>query len=379
MKTRQIITLILTIGALASCAKFEQGGGADDIRISYNVIRNKPSAKSSVYPIDVPFASYAWQLTAGKSWDNEADRADAQVYINKAIIQHQGGRWYDLSTDYYWPLNGSLSFMSYSPASIPDANVSADKTDGIKFVNWDVNANPTVDLMIADIAKDKSANETNGGFTGVPTIFRHKLAMIAGFRFNTFHDYANGHDGSSGNSYQNGDILFFIKSISINKLKQKGNYTSGPLSSAARLGKWTLTADATENKYTWYRWYSGYEKIQIRYSTTEGESIPANGLGGRDYLYVLPQEFDPLGSKTDTEVPHITIEYTKRTYSGASSFSDENITSSVALYDVLAPMGNEFQINKRITFNVTINLDTKLITWAPDYDEWTGDDYDISI
>lgn len=375
MKTRQIITLILTIGALASCAKFEQGGGADDIRISYNVISQKQSVRSTDYPTETPFVSYAWQLTAGKSWNNEADRADAQVYINKAIIQHQGGRWYDLSTDYYWPLNGSLSFMSYSPASIPDANVSVDNVNGVKFKDWDVDANQDVDLMVADAAMDKTANETLGAFTGVPTIFRHKLAMIAGFRFNTFHDYANGHDGSSGNSYQNGDILFFIKSISINKLKQKGNYTSGPLSSAARLGKWTLTADATEKYYTWY---SGSGDEEIRYSTTEGESIPATGLGGREYLYVLPQEFDPLGSKTDTEVPHITIEYTKRTYS-ASSFSDENITSSVALYDVLAPMGNEFQINKRITFNVTINLDTKLITWAPDYDEWTGDDYDISI
>lgn len=374
MRTRQIIAaLILAIGVVTSCTKFEQEGDTiDNIRISYNVVSPKPSVKSSDYPEDTPFVSYAWYLPNGKSWQTEADRAASQAYISKATISFQDSKWYDSSTSYYWPKAGSLTFMSYSPASIPAANVSVDQNEGVRFLNWDVHANPTTDLMVADVAMDKTANETSGSFTGVPTIFRHKLAMIAGFSFNTFQDYANGRDGS----YQNGDIQFFIKSISIKKLKQKGSYTSGPLSSETRLGLWTVAGDATEQDYTWY---SGSGDEEIRYSATDGESIAAKGLGGRSYLYVLPQEFEALGSKADNEVPHIQISYIKRTYSSASNYSDETITTEVALYDVLSTMGNEFQINKKITFNVTINLDTKLITWAPDYDEWTGGDYDISI
>lgn len=376
MRTRQIIAaLILAIGVVSSCTKFEQEGDmTDNIRVSYNVVSPKPSVKSSAYPEGTPFVSYAWYLPNGQSWQTAADRASSQAYISKATISFQDGKWYDNSTSYYWPKAGSLTFMSYSPASIPAANVSVDQNEGVRFLNWDVHANPTTDLMVADVAMDKTANETSGSFTGVPTIFRHKLAMIAGFSFNTFQDYANGRDGSSAKKYQYGDIQFFIKSISIKKLKQKGSYTSGPLSSETRLGLWTVAGDAAEQDYTWY---SGNE--EIRYSATDGESIAATGLGGRSYLYVLPQEFEALGSKADNEVPHIQISYIKRTYSSASNYSDETITTEVALYDVLSTMGNEFQINKKITFNVTINLDTKLITWAPDYDEWTGGDYDISI
>ena len=354
----------------------------DNIRISYNVVSPKPSVKSSDYPEDTPFVSYAWYLPNGKSWQTEADRAASQAYISKATISYQDSKWYDSSTSYYWPKAGSLTFMSYSPDSpdiIPGVNVSVDQNEGVKFLNWDVDAYPTIDLMVADVAMDKTANETSGSFTGVPTIFRHKLAMIAGFSFNTFQDYANGRDGTSGKEYKNGDIQFFITSISIKKLKQKGSYTSGPLSSESRLGLWTVTADDEEVKdYKWYYYDNEDDNNEIRYSTTD-KPIAANGLGGRSYLYVLPQEFEALGSKADNEVPHIQISYTKRTYSSASNYSDETITTEVALYDVLSTMGNEFQINKKITFNVTINLDTKLITWAPDYDEWTEGDYDISI
>lgn len=379
MRTRQIIAaLILAIGVVTSCTKFEQAGDTtDNIRISYNVVSPKPSAKSSAYPEGTPFISYAWYLPNGKSWQTAADRAASQAYISKATISFQDSKWYDNSTSYYWPKAGSLTFMSYSPASIPAANVSVDQNEGVRFLDWDVHANPTTDLMVADVAMDKTANETSGSFTGVPTIFRHKLAMIAGFSFNTFKDYANGHDGTPGNKYQNGDIQFFIKSISINNLKQKGSYTSGPLSSETRLGLWTVDAGVTGKNYTWY---SGSGDKEILYSATDGESIEANGLGGRGYLYVLPQEFEALGSKAIDEVPHIEISYIKSTYSSSTgAFSPETITTKVALYDVLSTMGNEFQINKKITFNVTINLDTKLITWAPDYDEWTGGDYDISI
>ena len=372
MRTRQIIAaLILAIGVVTSCTKFEQAGDTtDNIRISYNVVSPKPSVKSSAYPTSTPFVSYAWYLPNGKSWQTKADRDASQAYISSAEISYQDGKWYDSSTSYYWPKAGSLTFMSYSPAGIP--NVSVDQNEGVKFSDWDVDANPTTDLMVADVAMDKTANETSGSFTGVPTIFRHKLASVVGFAFNTFHDYANGHDGTSG--YANGDILFFIKSVSINKLQQKGTYTSGTMTGATRLGAWERDNASDERNYTWF---TGFK--EIRYSASEHEAVAANGLSGRDYLLVLPQTFSSPGSKKDFEVPNITIQYVKRTYSNSSDFSDETVTKSVSLYSVLGEHANRFDINKKITFRVTINIDSNLITWAPDYDEWTGSDYEMSI
>ena len=94
-----ILGFVAVICLAFSCAKIEQTGDVvADKQISYNVISQKQSVKSTTYPTNTPFISYAWLLPTGKSWDNEIDRISAQTYINKATIQHQDGRWYQVVT-----------------------------------------------------------------------------------------------------------------------------------------------------------------------------------------------------------------------------------------------------------------------------------------
>lgn len=359
---------------LASCAKIEQGGmRAEDRQICYDVIQDRSAVTKAagVYPTGESFASYAWYLPDDKNWAD--DKADAQLYINRAEVSYDNANnsWYDKTMTYYWPNTGSLTFFSISPASVAES-AELTKDDGFRISSWDVAANQDKDIMVADIQTDKNANETVGSFTGVPTIFRHKLAMIEGFTFNTFKDYA---PGKSGDTYKDDDKRFFIESIKVNNLKQKGQFVSGNAPSSTSIGQWQVSGTSAETDYTWF---SGSEEVV--YNSSGSEPIPANNLGGKTSILVLPQTFtNPDDAYLEYE-PHIEIIYETLEYTNdTGAHSSYKTTARASLYSILASVGNRLDMNKKITFNITINLNSNLIIWAPDQDDWTDDDFNISI
>lgn len=365
------------LSLMPSCAKIERkDDGVEDRRICYDVIQDRSAVTKAagVYPTGQSFASYAWYLPDGKNWAD--DMADAQLYINRAEISYDNANnsWYDKTMTYYWPKTGALTFFSISPASVAES-AELTKDYGFRISSWDVAANQDKDIMVADIQTDKNANETVGSFTGVPTIFRHKLAMIEGFTFNTFKDYA---PGKSGSSYKDDDKRFFIKSIKVNNLKQKGRFVSGNAPSSTNIGQWQVSGTSAETDYTDYTWFSGYREVV--YNSSGSESIPATNLGGKASILVLPQTFtNPddanLEDEPNIEITYETWEYTNN--SGAYSFYET--TARASLYSILASVGNRLDMNKKITFNITINLNSNLIIWAPDQNDWTDDDFNISI
>lgn len=375
MKTRSYISLIALLAGMAvSCAKIEQGNGrVEDRRICYDVIQDRSAVTKAagVYPTGESFASYAWYLPDGMDWNSY--RAYAELYINKAEISYNSSRnsWYDQTRTYYWPNTGSLTFFSISPASVAES-AELTKDYGFWISSWNVAANQDKDIMVADIQTDKNANETAGSFTGVPTIFRHKLAMIEGFTFNTFKEYA---PRKSGSSYKDDDKRFFIKSIKVNNLKQEGRFVSGNAPSSTNIGQWQVSGTSAETDYTWY---SGSEEVV--YNSSGSERIPANNLGGKTSILVLPQTFtNPDDAYLEYE-PNIEITYETWEYTNDSgAYSSYETTARASLYSILASVGNRLDMNKKITFNITINLNSNLIIWAPDQNDWTDDDFNISI
>ena len=375
MKTRSYISLIALLAGMAvSCAKIEQGNGrVEDRRICYDVIQDRSAVTKAagVYPTGESFASYAWYLPDGMDWNSY--RAYAELYINKAEISYNSSRnsWYDQTRTYYWPNTGSLTFFSISPASVAES-AELTKDDGFWISSWNVAANQDIDIMVADIQTDKNANETVGSFTEVPTIFRHKLAMIEGFTFNTFKDYA---PGKSGDKYKDDDKIFFIKSIKVNNLKQEGRFVSGNAPSSTNIGQWLVSGTSAETDYIWY---SGSREVV--YNSSGSESIPANNLGGKASILVLPQTFTNPDDAYLEHEPNIEITYETREYTNDSgAYSSYVTTARASLYSILASVGNKLDMNKKITFNITINLNSNLIIWAPDQNDWTDDDFNISI
>lgn len=176
MLKRLIISAVLVL-TLGCCTKIvQQSGPMDNTEISYQVISNRTKAPLEAYPTTVPFVSSAWYLPQGKKWD--ANKADAQPYISDAVISYDPAtKVFKAATPYYWPKKGSLTFMAYSPKS---TKIQITKDKGVEITGWATNgSDKRIDLMVADIVKDKSANGTSYGMVGVPIVFRHILSKVA--------------------------------------------------------------------------------------------------------------------------------------------------------------------------------------------------------
>lgn len=339
-------------------------------QICYNVVQYTQTKAVDTYPQDRPFISSAFYLENGKTW--AANHSEAKAYIENATISYVDGLWKDATRSYYWPYSGKLNFLSYSPAEIKPYT-TVDCNTGITITDWDVDANQDIDIMVADVQTEQTSNQNVGTYTGVPTIFRHKLSQIVGFEFNTFEDYAHGHDGSTSKPYQNEDFVFIVKEISIGKLIQKGSYSSSfdVGTAAAKIGAWIPDGSADAKSYTWYKNDKGKEII---YSTTSMTPID----GSTPYLMILPQTFANPGKADPSTVPHLKLVYTQRSYN-ASSYSDTEKTTYVSLYDLFQSSANKINLNRQIKVRITFNLQANLITWAPDQDDWSDSEFSVII
>lgn len=205
MLKRLIIPAVLVL-TLGCCTKIvQQSGPTDNTEISYQVISGR--TKAPTYPKDVPFVSSAWYLPQGKKWD--AHKADAQLYISSEVISHDDAtNKFKAKTPYYWPKKGSLTFMAYSldktnsPVYSPEPDKIRITKDGVVVKGWATNgSDKKIDLMVADIVKDKSANGTSYGMVGVPIVFRHILSKVAVTAFIE--------DGVTGKEIILNEIIFY--------------------------------------------------------------------------------------------------------------------------------------------------------------------------
>lgn len=353
-----------------SCTKVEQAESAQ-AQISYNVVQYTQTKAAGEYPTNVPFVSSAFYLEDGKAW--AANHSEAKPYIENATISFNGTNWYDADHAYYWPRAGKLTFFSYSPKAIKDyTQIEIDRNNGITIPDWDVDSHQNVDIMIADVQTDQTAYQNVGTYTGVPTIFRHALSKISGFTFNLHKNYAPGYNNATG-KYSKDDVVFILKSIVITNMPQKGTY-SNTMPSESNIGVWNKAVDGV-HEYTWYS--NDGDGITIPYSESTPMAIKANGLSPYSELYLLPQLYPEDGG------PSLEITYTKRTYTGngngKNNYTDSPITASVSFYDLFASTGNRLVINRNLTFNIVFNIDSNLITWAPDQQDWGSGDFKIDF
>ena len=352
-----------------SCTKVEQSYPAQ-AQISYNVVQYTQTKAAGEYPTTVPFVSSAFYLEDGKTW--AANHSEAKPYIENATISFNGTNWYDADHAYYWPRAGKLTFFSYSPKAIKDyTQIEIDRNNGITIPDWDVDSHQNVDIMIADVQTDQTANQTGGTHKGVPTIFRHKLSQIVGFEFNTFEDYAHGHDGSASKPYQNEDFVFIVNEIQIGNLIQKGTYKSSydVGTAVAKIGAWIPDGSADASSYTWYN-----GSKTVLYSTSSMTPV----TGGLSHIMLLPQTFANPGEADPSTVPHLKLVYTQRSYT-SGTYSDVQKTAYVSLYDLFQSSANKININRQIKVRITFNLQADLITWAPDQEDWIDSEFSVII
>lgn len=382
--------------AFASCTKNEVRTVEDnqDRQITFQAVVHKASTKATgtfadnaSYPTTETFGTFAY-LDVSSTYINNAE-------VKNTTNATSGDAW---TTDpaYYWPKQGSLTFMSYSPYSICNettvtCDISNPSLEGIVIPNWDVDKHQTVDVMIADRIDNQNSNTTNASGTswnGVPTVFRHKLAQVVDFKLNTTENYAK-IDGGGLNTV--GSKQFFVNEIGIYKVKHKAKFVSSNAPSNTSIGEWSAWSDS----YLSYDWYLNNNNGPVNEFTytDAGTTCPKTGqssnLSSGDYynikdygyLLVMPQNF--TGSTlVDTSTPptgntpFIKFVYTIRTWWGnqetePKSYTDETVTVFQTLATIhgsteTAPKG--WEINKRYTYTISVSLDQ--IYWAPSVADW---------
>lgn len=343
---KKLIVLFSAVAALAACSKNEvvPAVSGENVEISYKVA---PRTKANPQAFDTKnvFASWAYYLPSGK-WDaNWEVRKDAKPYIGEehvgSTISYKDGVWKDQNTSYYWPKGGKLTFFAYSLNSNTLRN--QDHTDTFFYCENDENAygisgilnleaHPNTDFLVADIATDKTTNESKYNFTGVPTLFKHRLSRIK-FAVKKKADYEN--------------ATITLNSITFNKLINGMTYTQFHKSGDG-FSEYMNTDKASRSTQV-------YTQTNFEVASTEFVSIPdANEVR---YIYI-PQDFENVTD--ESKIATIEVKYTVTYKNGIS----ENCTKTLNVKNIF----NSWEMGKRYTFNLIFSLDE--IKWAPAVGDW---------
>lgn len=354
--------------ALAACTKNEVKPVNVDQEITFQAVVDKAATKGGTfdnnvkYPTDRPFGTFAFFYTPSVGYTKDAPKYIDNAKVENTSGANTGSAW-TTNPKYYWPKQGYLTFMSYSPYdklnSIVTCEAGTDALAEIKIPNWDVDANQDVDIMIADRVDNLTANGSNDGYTGVRTVFRHKLAQIVKFSVKTEEDFGN---LDEHNRPQAGSKLFFLKKIKLQDIVTNGSFSSGvkPSNEAGAIGIWTNAENSVTKPYTWYNNTATTLKQgkEYEFNKTTAVALSSGAIKKNGYLLVRPQTF----AASDTK--KIEITYVIRSYTSASAFSDETVVQSFNIFSATP----SWDINKKYSFTITVDLNQ--IYWAPSVVDW---------
>lgn len=321
----RLLQTCLVASLLAGCTKvvpddsFEQKS-----RIGFNTAMTKAAVG---YPTTSKFISKAYFIASTGSWDNASDRENADVRINEEEVSYDNTeKYWSTTTRYYWD-NYKYTFFSYSPSSLKGkVRVS---TDGVAIYNWDVEADAT-EILVADIAKDKTKNESFSGYSGVPTNFRQKLSKLS---FNMGISL----DAEAGTKV----TLLGIKIVGICTLGDysKGGYTDN---------SWTVVEDSRKTGTSVFTVFSGSQEL-----STKSYFKPASKL-------IIPQSLLQSGSYH----PTLIVEYKIQVGEGAIETKTAECHFDINLRQESWVMGMEY------TYTIHIGVGQYPIEFDGSVDDW---------
>ncbi len=379
--------ILAAAAALVACSKTELVPAVEndaETEITYTVA---PKVRATTdFNKNWKFMSYAFYLgnkTDGTATPWSGNATSSTAYINGIEISNPSATsttaedvWRNAVKKYYWPKNGQLTFFAWTnvkenrtttetTCTFSDyiTGVTVDNANGVKIADYDVTAttNKNVDILVADIKADQSQNlvndygdfgddgkadrvdKRNTRYTGVPTLFKHKLSKVY-FTAKTDKDYKTT-DG----------IKFYVNSIVFKGIAKQGTYTQG-VDATACTGAWTSTVSTDAQNY--FVGVAGAAE-----GATEVESTVKDVFNTDSQYYYMPQDFTNNGCFVVT----YTIDY-------GNGVKEENLTQTCNLADHSL---QKFEISKFYTINLTFTLNE--ILWDPAVQEWEPGSADVTI
>lgn len=321
--------ILAAAAALAACAKNEVTPvlSQENTEIAYNVApktKAGPGPNQEKFAEGNVFASWAFYLPKDQTW--AANKATSQPYIVNSNISHKNGTWKDQTKSYYWPKDGgSLTFLAYSlnkgnlTLAGEHSEFTCDNAGGVQG-HIELMDNKNTDFLVAEIAADKTANENQYVFNGVPTLFKHKLSRVA-CTVKKAANYA--------------DKKFELKEINFLNVVTYGTYGQLP----------TESFNAGTVKHD-----------QVYTNAVQEITTTAASVAAEDVVIYMPQTFEDATAQ-------IQVKYTVTTTVGTGSVV-ENCVKEISINSKF----NEWAMGKKYTFNLTFALDE--ITWDPAVEKW---------
>ena len=118
---KKVLFFALAAGvALVACTKNEVRPVNVDQEITFQAVVDKAATKAGTfdngvkYPTDRPFGTFAFFYTTFDGYSKNAPKYIDNAKVENTSRVNTGSAW---TTDpkYYWPKQGYLTFMSYSP------------------------------------------------------------------------------------------------------------------------------------------------------------------------------------------------------------------------------------------------------------------------
>ena len=353
--------------ALVSCTKNEPAPFESEQQITFAAPVVSPNTKAvnevwNNYPTDAAYDFAVWgYYYAGGTYTSFAG---GQLYMNDVTVSYDDdlGGWAP-ATSYYWPKNGSLTFIAYSPATLNETGKVTVGATGIQINGYKVDATQQVDLLFSErtynqqkSSMDETAgSDTTGGtpdveddaYKGVHISFKHALSSIL-FSARTKETYTG--------------TTITLKEISLLNIKSKGTFNqnlkdANGETTAANAELWS--GQKEPNNYV----ISGLNQVldaNAYYPSINGKSSPAvaNGLRKSDFI-LLPQKFDSYAP-----FPTIQVKYTIQ--SPDSAPIDQ--VQEVSLRNLTEELGQEWKWGHRYIYNIIIALDK--IYFEPYVQDW---------
>ena len=345
-----------------------------DGQILYNPAPLRSMTTKAVQTIDFPttstFGSCAWYLPGDNKWDDHhAAAATATVvptpYIEPSVISNKDGQWkaWDSKKTYYWPMNGSLTFISWAPADLLDkVDASNNKLnsvtreDGFKITNWKMEntpgygivpptseggvstTDPNVDILLS-YTKDCTRNTANGK---VPTKFSHLLCKVKV-------------EARLAKPLETDENPWKVTSVILSDIYTKGDYS-------------TYVKDES-NKITLSKlWRNQSDRRLYEYNPTNPVFVKygEGGIGTGAVIFpetlFMPQFLTERVEGNSTTLPMITIE--------CENGKGEKQTLKGLLYKNASSL-SVWNQGKSITYVITIGNETAYIDFTANVDGWS--------
>lgn len=341
--------------AIAACTK-NNVDRVNDRLINFNTVANKATKApilGTTYSYDCPsFGVFAWYLASG-NWNTSAANSSAVSYMDDVEVSFNDTKdiWAPSDT-YYWPLEGKLTFIAYSPKSAASATFS--NAGVLTLTGFTVNTTVAsqVDLMYSAVAADKSQNEsyyvdsantkdseTAEGDKGVNIQFKHALSQII-FKAKT------------ADEVYDAGLSFKVNSITVNAASTATSMTvSNPATDQAPASITT--------------WNSPGTNVDFAVSSTD---FPAAAN-----TYLTKTLSDPIGDPllmipvtafagTD---PTISVTYTLYRLSDNQSLGSKPVTIH---FDDIDDVVTSWEAGKKYEYDLTIDL--QKIYFTPSIINW---------